>query len=126
MRGLELNGGRRLRRPLGLRVVDVPYAQPYSTHPYYGVLFELEALGLISFLGVFADDIPQLLFWIRVDTLQADLMLVVNPIPLLSLLFRLLWALVHYSQYLAVLLIFFAKIHSLSVPDVVDIGFLGR
>ena len=53
-------------------------------------------------------------------------MLVVNPIPLLSLLFWLLRALVHYSQYLTVFLIFFAKVHCLSVPDVVDISFLSR
>ena len=126
MRGLQIDGDGRLRCALGLGVVDVPYAEPYSAHPYYGVLLELEALRLVSFLGVFTDDVPQLFFRIRVNALQADLVLVVNPVPLLSLLFWLLWALVHYSQYLAVLLIFFAEIHCLSVPDFVDIGFLSR
>lgn len=67
-------------RWLGLRIINISHPQSDSTHPDDCIFLELETLGLISFFGVFAHDVPKLLLRIGVDGLQVDHVLVEYPI----------------------------------------------
>ena len=99
---------------LWLRVVYVSDPQPNPTHPDDRVFEDLKTFCLKGLFWIPRDHIPQLLFWVGVNSLQVNFVLVIYPIAFLSsLVFT--GFLVHHPAELACLLLLLVQIHCLSV-----------
>lgn len=114
----------RLLSRLQLRIVNISHSEAYAAHSNDGVLLELEALRIVGFLWILADDVPELLLRVGVDTLQIDFVLVIEPVSFLTLVLLRAF-LVSDSEYLACLLLLLAEVHRLRVLDGIDVGVLG-
>jgi len=86
-------------------IINISHSKSYPPHPYDLIFQQFKSLGFICLIRILTNNIPQFFLWVDIYTLQINLFLMIEPVPLHQplLLFLLL---IHKSTYLTCFLVF--------------------